>query len=235
MSRKINVIDTEIKYQKIGYIILLENLGEELEDVLTAKINHQIELGAKQIRLSDKSNNIDKTKLQNYIGDYEFNWYTDFYLMKLPCKKAENLNSELELRDLEKEKIEDFIKIYDESFGKVINAATYEYKSVLEMFENEKIKLGFIKYNGKTIGFYELGLEDGEDAELSAIGVIPEYRGKSLGRRSIEIINNIVYEKGYKNIKLLVASINNNAFELYKDMGFEILGDKYSCWYEYKI
>jgi len=65
---------------------------------------------------------------------------------------------------------------------------------------------------------------DGRRLHLHHIAVLPEYQkmgyGKLLTKKSVEFAQN----KGYQ-IKLEVHSTNQNAIEIYKNIGFERLGD----------
>mgnify|MGYP000013982754 FL=1 len=98
-----------------------------------------------------------------------------------------------------KEIIEDSIEIG----GKLI---------VLEDTENSKI------FGTSWITF------DGRRLHLHHIAVLPNYQkmgyGKLLTKKSVEYAK----DKGYQ-IKLEVHSTNKNAIEIYKNIGFERLGD----------
>lgn len=236
MLEKIKVIDDEIKHKKIGIIVTLENLGDDLEKEIDSQVKRQCDLGARLIKLCDKGNNIDNEAMKNYIGSYEFNWYTDFFVMKLPCESFKGDNPKVSLEELtEEEDVVEFVKLYNECFGEVPNSATYEEKDVMDQIKDTSVSIGFIKSEGKRVGFYELVLEDGDEGELNAIGILEGFRGKELGKTAILMINDKFWKMNYKNTKLLVASINDKAYKLYKKMGFEVSGERYSRWYHLEM
>jgi ribosomal protein S18 acetylase RimI-like enzyme len=65
---------------------------------------------------------------------------------------------------------------------------------------------------------------DGRRFHLHHVGVHPQYQGKGIGKRlTIESLK-FVKEKGYQ-VKLEVHKNNTRAINLYKQFGFQYLGD----------
>lgn len=65
---------------------------------------------------------------------------------------------------------------------------------------------------------------DGRRIHLHHVGVHPQYQGKGIGKRlTIESLK-YVKEKGYQ-VKLEVHKNNTRAINLYKQFGFQYLGD----------
>ncbi len=60
---------------------------------------------------------------------------------------------------------------------------------------------------------------------LSNIAVYPEYRGKGIGRRLMEHVQQQAQQQGYKTMVLDVEKDNNPAISLYKKIGFEIINE----------
>ena len=58
------------------------------------------------------------------------------------------------------------------------------------------------------------------------MGVIPEYRGKGIGRRLIEMTLSAARAKGLTRIDLQVREDNTPAFSLYRRLGFVVEGVK---------
>jgi len=92
--------------------------------------------------------------------------------------------------------------------------------------DEEMIKDGMrILWDGdKAIGTLCLS-EDESDGNLfafiSCLAIIPEYRGKNLGRNLIRAAIEFGWEHGYENSSLTVNAENTNAINLYLSEGFE--------------
>jgi ribosomal protein S18 acetylase RimI-like enzyme len=56
------------------------------------------------------------------------------------------------------------------------------------------------------------------------MGLLPEFRGKGIGKRLIERTLAAAREVGFHRVELTVREDNLNAIELYKKIGFEIEG-----------
>jgi len=65
---------------------------------------------------------------------------------------------------------------------------------------------------------------DGRRIHLHHFGIIPSYQGKGLARPLLKESLKFVKEKGYQ-VKLEVHRTNDAALRLYKNYGFEYLGD----------
>lgn len=58
------------------------------------------------------------------------------------------------------------------------------------------------------------------------IGILPEFRGKGIGRQLMRATIEKAKQRGLTRIELTVREQNKNAIELYKKLGFEIEGLK---------
>ncbi len=65
---------------------------------------------------------------------------------------------------------------------------------------------------------------DGRRIHLHHFGISPSYQGKGLARPLLKESLKFVKEKGYQ-VKLEVHRTNDAALRLYKNYGFEYLGD----------
>jgi ribosomal-protein-alanine N-acetyltransferase len=77
--------------------------------------------------------------------------------------------------------------------------------------------------NDKIIGTSWLTF-DGRRLLLHHFGILPEYQGRGLSHLLLKETLRIVREKGYQ-VKLEVHSANKVAVKLYREAGFEYLGD----------
>jgi ribosomal protein S18 acetylase RimI-like enzyme len=60
--------------------------------------------------------------------------------------------------------------------------------------------------------------------EMKRLYVVPEHRGKQLGRRLVESIIALAMEKGYKKIYLDTMPEMEAAQKLYAQLGFRVIG-----------
>lgn len=82
--------------------------------------------------------------------------------------------------------------------------------------------LYFIVLNDKYVGFVHLGSRGCEADWLEDIFVLPEFQGKGIGSRAIQLTEEIV--KGYsESLYIEVAARNMKAIRLYQRMGYNCL------------
>lgn len=85
----------------------------------------------------------------------------------------------------------------------------------------------FIKHEQQTIGFIKirnnldvkLSIENA--VELEKIYVLPEYKGKGIGKLALKEIIKITKERGKKNLFLCVIDTNKSAIKFYEKMDFK--------------
>lgn len=98
---------------------------------------------------------------------------------------------------------------------------------VREMLKDEElIKDGMMILweRDKAIGTLCVSTDESDGnifAFIGAVAIIPEYRGRNLGRNLIRAAIEFSYENGYKNSALSVNAENTNAAKLYLSEGFE--------------
>jgi ribosomal protein S18 acetylase RimI-like enzyme len=56
------------------------------------------------------------------------------------------------------------------------------------------------------------------------IALLPDYRGKGIGRKLLHTAIRTAWDKGFSRIDLTVRSANTNAIALYEQLGFEVEG-----------
>jgi len=84
---------------------------------------------------------------------------------------------------------------------------------------NEEASLVAI-WDGEIVGF-SLVHSRPEEAHLADIGIVPAHRGKGLGRR---MVKNVLMKaaRDHGTVTLAVDVDNTSAYDLYRDMGFEV-------------
>ena len=132
----------------------------------------------------------------------------------------------------EKEPVVSFRETTDEDFDFVFNLNKANMRKYVEEmrgwddeFEREDMKKKFtpgvdrvIQIDGKDAGILKV-LETDEEIKLDHVELLPEYQGQGLGSK---IIGDLINKN--KPIRLQVLK-QNPAVELYKKLGFEIVGE----------
>jgi len=93
------------------------------------------------------------------------------------------------------------------------------------LHDDELIKGGMMILwdKDKAIGTLSVGIDESDGikfAFISSVAILPEYRGKKLGRNLIRAAIEFGWENGYENTSLSVNAENLNAEKLYLSEGF---------------
>ncbi|MEZ0536289.1 GNAT family N-acetyltransferase [Caldicellulosiruptoraceae bacterium PP1] len=82
------------------------------------------------------------------------------------------------------------------------------------------------KIASNKLDFYKFQKINATDvtAQILSIGILKDYRGKSIGSSLVEAGLNVLKEKGVKAVKLEVRPDNISAIKLYKKFGFYHIG-----------
>lgn len=95
-----------------------------------------------------------------------------------------------------------------------------------EIFNNSTLgKIWFISWNEEVIGYliltFGFSVEfGGRDAFVDEFYIREAYRGKGLGRKSIEFVEETAKKLGVKAVHLEVSRSNTNAQAFYRKLGF---------------
>ena len=118
-------------------------------------------------------------------------------------------------------------EIWNEHYVKIIGQAQVDY--MLARFQSrsairEQIEKGFLYYiirlEDEDIGYLGICSEDNEGKiDLSKLYIKEQYRGKSLGRKAVDFIEELGREMGKQKISLTVNKYNP-AIAAYESMGF---------------
>lgn len=119
-------------------------------------------------------------------------------------------------------------EIWNEHFTPIIGKAQVDY--MLAKFQSKKtigeqIKQGYsyflIKSNIKYVGYFGVKPE-AASLLLSKFYIVSADRGKGLGRKALNYIEQLVIESGAGKISLTVNRYNSDTIEAYKKLGFKI-------------
>ena len=87
------------------------------------------------------------------------------------------------------------------------------------------------KKNGRILGFLNMTSPADETPEIRTVGVLPEARGKGLGKKLILRALADLASHGFQECALTVAVQNRNALNLYRNLGFrEVDHFNVYCW-----
>lgn len=141
----------------------------------------------------------------------------------------------MKIREAKEREFETFYSLHKEGkkYFKKISGERVQFskkqdeKRFSKMFGSNENHLFFIEEKGEIIGYIEFCLWKNKQPPTSYINdmiIKKEYRGKGLGKKAIKWFISYSKNKGVKRIGLGTRVENTNALELYKKMGFNIIG-----------
>lgn len=145
-------------------------------------------------------------------------------LQGLPAEPAE-----VSLVPLERSRGGAWLTLHNECFFDMPNSSTYGPQD-LERALSPECRCGFVHWNDIPVGVYELDLSQ-DLPEVEGIALCKGVRGKGLGRSLLAAVLAQLRADGYQRCRLLVATDNQNAFSLYRSMGFKATGVQ-SQWFQ---
>lgn len=99
---------------------------------------------------------------------------------------------------------------------------------IYEQYQKYYIPQGsiFVTYNNDTIGYGQIVKQDNK---LYAVNlcILPNYRGRGVGKELLIYLINTAYELGYNEIYLKCEALNNVAYNLYQSMNFSVINNYY--------
>lgn len=144
-----------------------------------------------------------------------------------------DLKKEIKSTTMENIKFEMFKKGFDEKIRCDIQNEVFKDKnripiSTRDIYFDEKQNYYFspgaifIKKDNNYIGYGQVIIE-GNTPIIVNVGILPDYRGKGYGKLLINYLLKIINDYNYNTATINVDSNNVNAFNLYKNCGFNIL------------
>ena len=158
-----------------------------------------------------------KAAIAKQKAQYEFTEYLLKYNHSID-QKVKEYAYRIKLHTATLDDLESIIKISMTTFGDSYEGAKSLATGMLKA-DNRQFFLAEIE--GEFIGMGVAAKED-DGASIHGLGVAPEHQGKGYGRELLYSIINKLLEQGVENINIEVESQNSNAFQLYKNSGFEV-------------
>lgn len=137
---------------------------------------------------------------------------------------------------LNKENLQDYIRIHNASFQTVPNGSETSSEELGEWlaFDHKNEWRGLLTDPvGKTVAFYELS-RDAETGWIDSIGVDPALHGHGYGNASLHACLDFLISRECSEIDLNVMDSNTRAYGLYKKNGF-VLKHVFNHWYQMEI
>lgn len=162
-----------------------------------------------------------KAAIAKQKAHYEFTEYLLRYNHSLD-KKVKDYKYRIKLYTATLDDLESIIKISMAAFGDSYEGAKSLATGMLNA-DNRQFFLGEIdgEFVAMGVAAKEAAKED-EGTSIHGLGVLPEHQGKGYGKEMLYSIINKLAEQRVENINIEVESENLNAFQLYKNSGFEV-------------
>lgn len=122
-----------------------------------------------------------------------------------------------------------FFDAYDSSDFMAADSKTLSENQLVSLLNKKtNILLTYSEDNkllGYVLGVYRDAPEFAHRLKIQAISVIPEFRGRGIGRKLMEKLLAFGKESGFDLVYLEVASDNSNACKLYESFGMKETGN----------
>ncbi len=90
-----------------------------------------------------------------------------------------------------------------------------------EIINSEKVEIHVLYDHGVPVGFAELDLRKDDEVELSYFGILPEFRGRGLGRQFLQKILQIAWHHKPNRVWLHTCELDHkSAMKRYIEAGF---------------
>ena len=221
------VFAEEIAAKGKGYLALRRCRAEELEELLRRGREKLLGLGASELFVTSTAPEAPLSE-----GDWDGFTLThvrDLLWMDRDLTSLPEKDGAVSLVPLVRARGGAWITLHNECFFDMPNSATYGPRD-LERALSPEFACGFVQWQDIPVGVYELDLS--QDAPvIDGIALHKDFRGKGLGRGLLTAVLSHLADRGYCRCRLLVATDNENAFALYRSMGFRAAGVQ-SQWFQ---
>lgn len=233
-NEEYDVIKTEIPTKRKGYIVARKSSQDKFFEKIDKLCAELIQAEAEKVYAAcvDKNVYIPNAEFQTSNYTFKYEHEIDYLEVDLNVHNFPILQETITLCNLTHENVEDYLRIYNETFYYVPNSATYNYKDADRLLDEKGMfQAGFLQREGVKIGIFEISFEQ-EIPEIACIGILENHRGQNMGRNLIYLLLTEISTLGYQKVGLRVSTKNENAYHLYLKTGFEKV-NTVSRWYFY--
>jgi ribosomal protein S18 acetylase RimI-like enzyme len=211
------------KIQNKGNNACLEFLGVNPQQDLSQI--YKLVLQAAKNRLPRQRSGIEITLCDDFkflagliVSEGFFPYFDTFEMIS----ETKSSPAALEIEELCQTDFPECYKVLEESFKENPDIASPGFEAwKLSRLEAKNSIAWVYKDHGKIIGYLNLSINR-EYGEIKSVGVLPDQRGKGIGRQLISYMLNYLYHNQIPYCHLTVATQNLNALQLYKKLGFRV-------------
>ena len=228
MQPELEIITKEIPAKGKGYMKIRRCWPDQVDSLIRQGARSLLLQGATEIYAASLD---PAAPLAEGSGDgYRLEFRHDMLRLERPlgrtCPPPEG---RLTLEPLSREKVGQWLTLYNECFFDVPNSATCG-RTDLERIQAEGSRCGLALLDGVPVGIYLLGFQEA-DPEIEGIGLCKDFRGKGLGRELLYSVMALLDGEGFERTWLSVSTANARAYHLYQSAGF-VQTRLLSHWYQ---
>lgn len=217
MSAGYQIYPGEITAKGKAYLVIEQCRADELDEVLAQGREKLLSMGATELFVTSRD---PGAPLEEGERDgYRLEFTRDLLELRRDLTNLSGNPSRLVLEPLSRERGGAWLALHNECFFEMPNSATYG-PADLERALADGHCCGFAVINGVMAGVYELDLTQ-TPPEIEGIALHKDLRGQGLGRELLYDVMALLSQTGCLSCKLLVASDNKIAFDLYRHAGFK--------------
>lgn len=228
MQPELEIITKEIPAKGKGYMRILRCWPDQVDGLIRQGARSLLQQGATEIYAAslDPAAPLAEGSGDGYRLEFRHDMLRLERLLDRTCPVPEG---KLTLEPLSREKVGQWLTLYNECFFDVPNSATYG-RNDLERVQEEGSRCGLALLDGVPVGVYELDFQ-GADPEIAGIGLCKDFRGKGLGRELLRSVTALLAAEGFERTWLKVSTANIQAYPLYQSDGF-VQTRLISHWYQ---
>lgn len=227
------LVQKEIPRKGKAYLIVRRCEDEEFLPLVERKTLQASRNGAKQIFVTDKEKNMGRLEGVKRLGWFQVSHAYTIQTMELELagygRPEAREDCELAAVPVTPQTAGQFMDVYETCFFEVPGSATMTMETLQEQMADSCCITAFLTCAEKVVGFFMLNIGS-DQVELDAIGILPEFAGRGIGRKALEFAIQNGARMNKKKIVLTVASSNQRALHLYESAGFQKQGEPVN-WY----
>lgn len=228
MQPELDIITREIPAKGKGYMKIRRCWPDQVDSLIRQGSRSLLLQGATEIYAASMD---PAAPLAEGSGEgYRLEFRHDMLRLERPLDRTCPLpEGKLTLEPLSREKVGQWLTLYNECFFDVPNSATFG-RNDLERAQAEGSRCGLALLDGVPVGVYLLGFQE-DDPEIEGIGLCKDFRGRGLGRELLYSVMALLAQEGFDRAWLSVSTANTQAYPLYQSAGF-VQTRLISHWYQ---
>ena len=228
MQPELDIITRETPAKGKGYMKIRRRWPDQVDSLIRQGSRSLLLQGATEIYAASMD---PAAPLAEGSGEgYRLEFRHDMLRLERPLDRTCPLpEGKLTLEPLSREKVGQWLTLYNECFFDVPNSATFG-RNDLERAQAEGSRCGLALLDGVPVGVYLLGFQE-DDPEIEGIGLCKDFRGRGLGRELLYSVMALLAQEGFDRAWLSVSTANTQAYPLYQSAGF-VQTRLISHWYQ---